>query len=195
RPKLLVLRFVPLRKRGAGQPALLLVDAIDAFGSLRIEQVAAVAAATARVRLRVEEHRPDVLMPAEDVEPGAGVPVDRRLFPYRMAVPRRRGSSVSRSESPRKLNDITSSPSARPGKTAIHQATAKYERASPARSLPNDGWPTGSPAPRKLRDDSMMIAAGNVVLATTIMIGVRFGRMWRNISRDSEQPMARPAST
>src|SRR2546429_3645074 len=78
----------------------------------------------------------------------------------------RRGSSVSRMPSPRRLNASTVTVMARPGKKASHHGgtSAGIEAAS---KLPPGGGGGGTPTPRKPSAASMTIAAPRCVVART----------------------------
>ena len=107
--------------------------------------------------------------------------------------PRRRGSSVSRSESPKILKAKTVTARAAPGKMAIQGARTKNVRESPLSSAPHDGV---SPAPRrKARVDSVRMAAGKLMEVRTIISPVILGRMCRNMMRSWLAPTTVADST
>src|SRR5579872_5581461 len=83
----------------------------------------------------------------------------RRRILYPMPVPDRfsRGSSRSRSPSPRRLMPSTVKKMHRPGNSASHQDVLMYVRPS-ASMLPQVGISGGTPSPRKLSDASEMMA-------------------------------------
>src|SRR5215510_6086733 len=66
------------------------------------------------------------------------------------------GSRASRTQSPQRLKDNTTSMIASPGQTAIHHAWSSTSRPSATR-FPQVGAGGGTAAPRKLRADSTTI--------------------------------------
>src|SRR6185503_16308689 len=68
-----------------------------------------------------------------------------------------RGSSLSRSPSPTRLTESTTSASARPGQNTVQGARARYTRLE-AIILPQVGISGGVPAPRKDRAASIRMA-------------------------------------
>ena len=70
----------------------------------------------------------------------------------------------------------------RPGKTVSHQSpTINIVR--PSDSIePQAGCGGGTPTPRKLSDASAMMTTPIVRLASTIVVFITLGRMWRKIT-------------
>src|SRR6266446_4036646 len=97
------------------------------------------------------------------------------------------GSRASRTQSPKRLKDNTTSMIASPGQTAIHHAWSNTSRPSATR-LPQVGAGGGTPAPRKLRADSTTIPQPICSVASTTTLLTRLGEMWTTRIRLVEDP-------
>ena len=106
----------------------------------------------------------------------------------------RRGSSQSRSQSPKRLKASTTSMIAAPGITASHHALAMWLRPS-ATIWPHDGVGGGMPAPRKLSEASTMMTKPMCSVSRTMNVFMTFGTMWTSMILKLEQPCTRASDT
>ena len=79
-------------------------------------------------------------------------------------LPRRRGSSRSRTASPTIFRQYTTTVRHRPGHTASRGAISMYLRPSRLSMPPQLGTVVGSPNPRKLNDASLITTAPMLML-------------------------------
>ena len=101
---------------------------------------------------------------------------------------RKRGSSLSLSQSPNKFSDMTVSIMATPGKVDIHQ-TPPANLSRPSETIdPQAGVGGGTPAPKKLRVDSKRITIPTWRVATTINVLIVPGNMCMNKIRAVDAP-------
>ena len=100
---------------------------------------------------------------------------------------RKRGSSRSRSQSPRKLNDMTVSKIAIPGNVRHPPCTVEIVSAVANHYSPGWRWRRDSGA-RKLSEDSARISCPTLSEAMTIIVLTIPGKRWRIINLKVEAP-------
>src|SRR6185369_7346107 len=109
-------------------------------------------------------------------------------------APRRRGSSVSRSASPNRLDPNTARLIARPGYSTRCGAFCAYSAAETESMRPHDGYGSGTPRPRKDRAASTRMAAPSWAVHSTMKGPTVLGRTCRKAMRRWRSPSARAAS-
>src|SRR6185295_14023873 len=109
-------------------------------------------------------------------------------------APRRRGSSLSRRASPKRLEPNTARLMARPGKSTRCGAFWAYSAAETESIRPHDGYGSGTPSPRNDRAASTRMAAPSCAVTSTMNGPTVFGSTWRNAIRRWVRPSARAAS-
>src|SRR6185503_9641551 len=107
---------------------------------------------------------------------------------------RNRGSSQSRSQSPKRLKASTTSRIAVPGTTDSHQPLAMWLRPS-ATICPHDGVGGAMPAPRNDSDASTMITDPMCRVSRTMNVFITLGTMWTAMILRWEQPCTRARAT
>ena len=88
------------------------------------------------------------------------------------------------------LKANTASEIATPGQIAIQGARNMYVRPDPESIAPHDGKGGGTPKPRNESADSARITPPRLMVASTMIVGMTLGRMWRTITRRCGQPAA-----
>ena len=83
---------------------------------------------------------------------------------------------MSRSPSPNKLNESTTTSMAKPG-IKVSQGASKMKRLPSARIFPQVAWGGGTPNPRKLRPASVRIAEAIPIVADTRTGAIALGIM------------------
>jgi len=98
------------------------------------------------------------------------------------------GSSLTRSQSPRMLAESTISMMQQPGSTLSHQRPT-IKLCLPSESIsPQAGWGGGTPTPRNDSVASAMITTPSSREPSTMAVLRMFGRMWRSMIVNFEQP-------
>src|SRR5262249_30128822 len=105
-----------------------------------------------------------------------------------------RGSSASRTASPRKFRPSTVTNSAAPGPKTIHGACWRYPRPALI-MLPHEASGGWTPRPRNDSEASARMANATLRDAWTTIGVAAFGRTWRAAIRQPGAPSARAAST
>ena len=77
---------------------------------------------------------------------------------------------------------------ASPGKTVSHQRPVSSVGRASASMEPQAGAGGGTPTPRKLRDASAMMTTPMVRLASTMVVFITLGTIWRIITRNLLAP-------
>jgi hypothetical protein len=83
----------------------------------------------------------------------------------------------------------------KPGITITHQVFIRSARFARESILPHDIISSGSPRPRKLSVDSIVIHELTLEITTNIIAGIIFGRRWAKTRCRNEEPIAFAAST
>src|SRR6185437_59535 len=122
---------------------------------------------------------------------------DAQMFDaeQRLRHQRSLGLSASRSQSPRRLTDSTSSTSARPGKMVIHHSPENRKSLPMRISVPSEGCVGGTPTPRKDNVTSVMMASARLMVAMTSTGPITLGSTWRSMMASGWRPMTRAAWT
>src|SRR3984893_1691012 len=113
----------------------------------------------------------------------------------RLRHQRSRGLSASRSQSPSRLTDSTSSTRARPGKMVIHHSPENRKSLPMRISVPSEGCVGGTPTPRKDSVASVMMASARLMVAITSTGPITLGSTWRSMMASGWRPMTRAACT
>src|SRR6185312_8758148 len=105
------------------------------------------------------------------------------------------GLSASRSQSPSRLTDSTSSTRAIPGKMVIHHSPENRKSLPMRISVPSEGCVGGTPTPRKESVASVMMASARLMVAITSTGPITLGSTWRSMMASGWRPMMRAAWT
>lgn len=85
--------------------------------------------------------------------------------------------------------------SMQPGNTTTHHSPENKKLAPERIKVPKEGVEVGTPAPRKLRVASSIIATPKPTVAITMLERMMLGKMWRHNINQGDAPMALAAST
>src|SRR5262249_7761517 len=103
------------------------------------------------------------------------------------------GLSASRSQSPSRLTESTSTTRAAPGNTVIHHSPERRNSLPTRIRVPREGWVGGTPTPRKERVASMMMATAMLMVAMTSTGPMTFGSTCASMMASGRRPITRAA--